>query len=89
MFRKISILMLLASSVSFGAHYHPPHTDGIEPYYQPKDFAKWVETVPEDLRLYLSASNPEKMQQLIQKLRRWEKEVGAPTLTRNPDYNLK
>ena len=60
MFRKISILMLLASSVSFGAHYHPPHTDGIEPYYQQKDFAKWGETVPEDLRPYLSASNPEK-----------------------------
>ncbi|VGO19223.1 sulfatase [Pontiella sulfatireligans] len=36
----------------------------------------------------LSKSHPEKMQQLTQKLRRWEKEVGAPELTLNPDYAL-
>jgi arylsulfatase A-like enzyme len=36
----------------------------------------------------LSKSHPEKMQQLQQKLRRWEKEVGATELTLNPDYVL-
>ena len=34
----------------------------------------------------LSKSHPERTQQLIQKLRRWEKEVGAPPLTPNPGY---
>ncbi len=36
----------------------------------------------------LSTSHPEKRQQLIQKLRRWEEDVGAPELTLNPDYAL-
>jgi len=34
----------------------------------------------------LSKSHPDRTQQLIQKLRRWEQEVGAPPLTLNPGY---
>ena len=29
-----------------------------------------------------------KLQELIKKLRRWEKKVGAPKLTINPDYAM-
>jgi arylsulfatase A-like enzyme len=36
----------------------------------------------------LSKSHPEKVQELIQQLRRWEKNVGAPELTQNPEYAL-
>ena len=36
----------------------------------------------------LAPSLPEKVQQLEQKLRAWEKQVGAPELTLNPDYSL-
>ncbi len=36
----------------------------------------------------LSKSHPEKLQRMIQKLRRWEKEVGAPEQKLNPDYVL-
>jgi arylsulfatase A-like enzyme len=36
----------------------------------------------------LSKSHPEKMQELTQKLRKWEKQIGAPELTLNPDYVL-
>lgn len=36
----------------------------------------------------LSKSHPEKLQELIQKLRKWEKKIGAPELTLNPDYVL-
>jgi arylsulfatase A-like enzyme len=36
----------------------------------------------------LSGSHPEKLQALIQKLRRWEERVDAPELTLNPDYRL-
>ncbi len=36
----------------------------------------------------LSKSHPEKTQELIQKLRKWEKKVGAPPLELNPDYVL-
>lgn len=36
----------------------------------------------------LSQSHPEKVQELIRKLRNWERRVGAPELTLNPDYAL-
>ncbi|CAA6678654.1 MULTISPECIES: sulfatase [unclassified Lentimonas] len=36
----------------------------------------------------LAPSHPEKVQQLEQKLRAWEQQVGAPELTPNPDYSL-
>ena len=36
----------------------------------------------------LSESQPEKLKELIEKLRSWEKKVGAPELTLNPDYIL-
>ncbi|MBI9072962.1 MAG: sulfatase-like hydrolase/transferase [Melioribacteraceae bacterium] len=36
----------------------------------------------------LSESSPEKRMELIKKLRLWEKKVGAPKLTLNPDYVL-
>jgi arylsulfatase A-like enzyme len=36
----------------------------------------------------LSVSHPEKLQEMISKLRKWEKNVGAPELTLNPDYAL-
>lgn len=36
----------------------------------------------------LAKSQPEKMQELIGKLRKWEKQVGAPSLEFNPDYVL-
>ncbi len=54
-YTKIIAMSLLVTTASFGKHYHPPHTDGIEPYYQQKDFVKWVETVPEELRPTLFA----------------------------------
>lgn len=37
----------------------------------------------------LSKTHPEKLQYMQQKLRAWEKRVGAPKLTLNPEYNLK
>ncbi len=36
----------------------------------------------------LSGSKPDELQRMRQRLRRWEKEVGAPALQRNPDYAL-
>ncbi|MDF7824055.1 sulfatase [Pontiellaceae bacterium B12227] len=36
----------------------------------------------------LSKSHPEKIQELIQKLRKWKQQVGAPELTDNQDYVL-
>jgi len=56
---KIFTMSLLVATVSFGAHSHPLHTDGIESYYPPKELAQWIETVPEDLRPYLFASEAE------------------------------
>jgi alpha-L-fucosidase len=52
--RTIFISFLIVS-ISFGAHYHPPHTDGIEPYYHPEGLTQWMETVPEELRPTLFA----------------------------------
>jgi len=34
----------------------PAHTDGIEPYYPPKELTQWIETVPEENRPFLFAS---------------------------------
>ncbi|MBT3376972.1 MAG: sulfatase [Lentisphaerae bacterium] len=34
----------------------------------------------------LTKGHPERAQQLIKKLRRWERDTGAPPLTLNPDY---
>jgi len=54
---KLSVLLLgcLIASNSFASPRHAPHTDGIEPYYNPKGFDQWLNTVPEDLRPYLLA----------------------------------
>jgi len=53
--RVIICVLLSAAALANAAHYHPPHTDGIEPYYQQKDFVQWVETVPAELRPTLFA----------------------------------
>ncbi|VGO19215.1 alpha-L-fucosidase [Pontiella sulfatireligans] len=34
----------------------PTHTDGIEPYYHPEELVQWMETVPEENRPFLFAS---------------------------------
>lgn len=42
-------LLLLTPSVSYGAHYHPPHTDGVETYYHPKDLERYLaDLTPEE-----------------------------------------
>ena len=53
--KKALVLSLLATSSVWAQHYHPPHTDGIEPYYQTKELSQWIETVPEELRPTLFA----------------------------------
>jgi len=47
--------LVLVAQVAWPAHRHPPHTDGIEPYYHPKQLVQWMKTVPEDLHPYLFA----------------------------------
>ena len=51
--------LLSIASVSSAKIFHPPHTDGIEPYYHPKELVDWMDTVPEELHPYLSASKEE------------------------------
>jgi len=58
-YTKTITMLVLIASVSLGAHRHPPHTDGIEPYYPPKELTQWIETVPEELRPTLFASEAE------------------------------
>ena len=53
--KKQILLMCLLSATVHAAHFHH-HTDGVEPYYHPKELVQWLETVPEDLRPYLFAS---------------------------------
>lgn len=57
-FISLSLVALIVGfNVSQSApHKHPPHTDGIEPYYLTKELASWIETVPEENRPYLFAS---------------------------------
>jgi alpha-L-fucosidase len=47
--------LLMGVLVANAAHYHPPHTDGIETYYHPKELVQWMDTVPEELRPTLFA----------------------------------
>ncbi len=56
---KSCLLPLLFVATVNAAHYHSPHTDGIEPYYHPKELVQWMETVPEELHPYLFASEAE------------------------------
>ena len=42
--------------VAYAGHVRTPHTDGIEPYYNPKQLDQWIETVPEENRPFLFAS---------------------------------
>ncbi len=52
--RIFSVAWLAVTSV-WAAHYHPPHMDGIERYYQTKELNQWIETVPEELHPTLFA----------------------------------
>jgi alpha-L-fucosidase len=48
--KKISNVIcigLFVASVGWAAHYNPPHTDGIEPYYPPQELADYLKTIPE------------------------------------------
>jgi alpha-L-fucosidase len=46
---KICLAILFAVSSVNAAHYHPPHTDGIEPYYHPKDLERYLaDLTPEE-----------------------------------------
>lgn len=53
--KKYIISLCLPAVMAFGAHYHY-HTDGTEPYYHPKELAQWMESVPEENRPFLFAS---------------------------------
>ncbi len=55
MHKLITVLFLITTSLSFAGHNHKPHTDGIEPYYNPKQLEQWIKTVPEELRPTLFA----------------------------------
>ena len=57
MFREwVIALVLLGVASGHAAHPSPKHTDGTEPYYHPEALVQWMETVPEDLRPHLFAS---------------------------------
>ena len=49
----IWVTLLMGVVVANAAHYNPPHTDGIEPYYHPKELVNWMDTVPEDISIEL------------------------------------
>ncbi|VGO19217.1 alpha-L-fucosidase [Pontiella sulfatireligans] len=53
--KKFGAFFLVSAlvGVSQAAHYH---TDGIEPYYNPKELTQWIETVPAENRSFLFAS---------------------------------
>jgi alpha-L-fucosidase len=52
--QKFVVLASCAGGLTAGAM--PVHTDGIEPYYPPKELTQWVETVPAENRPFLFAS---------------------------------
>lgn len=44
----------MLSATAYGAFFHH-HTDGVEPYYHPKELELWMSTVPEELHSTLFA----------------------------------
>lgn len=53
MFKGVALAMLTVASSAFAM---PTHTDGIEPYYNPEGLESWIQTVPEENRPFLFAS---------------------------------
>jgi len=56
---RVFLWILLVVAIANAAHYNPPHTDGIEPYYHPKTLEQWMDTVPKNLHPYLFATEEE------------------------------
>jgi alpha-L-fucosidase len=57
--KKILILFSVYCAGGFPSGAMPSHTDGVEPYYHPKELVQWMETVPEENRPFLFASEQE------------------------------
>ncbi|CAA6678658.1 MULTISPECIES: alpha-L-fucosidase [unclassified Lentimonas] len=54
-YKHLFTISLLVASTSFAARYHAPHTDGIEPYYQPEETVRYMSGLSEEERATLFA----------------------------------